>query len=73
MGDGEDNGGGGDGGEEVYNESVEPVLVSLSDLYSDEDRFLVGDNRPSSCPVHTVYWLLSLPTTALRKVYTILV
>jgi len=55
MGDGEDNGGGGDGSEEVYNESVEPVLVSLSDLYSDEDRFSVGNNRPSSCPVHTVY------------------
>ena len=55
MGDGEDNGGGDDGGEEVYNGSVEPVLVSLSDLYSDEDRFSVGDNRPSSCPVYTIY------------------
>ena len=27
-----------DGGEDVYNGSVESVLVSLSDLYSEEDR-----------------------------------
>ena len=31
------------------------MLVSLSDLYFDDDRILVGDNRPSSCPVYTVY------------------
>jgi len=55
MGDSENNGGGGDGGKEVYNRSVEPVLVSLSDSYSDEDRFSVGNNRPSFCPVYTVY------------------
>jgi len=55
MGDGENNGGGDDSSEEVYNRSVEPVLVSLSNSYSDENRFLVGDNRPSSCPVYTVY------------------
>jgi len=54
MGDGEDDGGG-DGSEEVYNGSAEPVLVSLSDSYSDEDRFSVGDNRLSSCSVYTVY------------------
>jgi len=55
MGDGEDNGGGGDGGEEVYSGSAEPMLVLLSDSYPDKDRFSVGDNRPSSCPVYTVY------------------
>jgi len=55
MDDGDDNGSGGDGSEEVYNGSIEPVLVSLSNSYSDEDRFLVGDNRSSSCPVYTVY------------------
>ena len=55
MGDGENNSGGGDGGKEVYSGSTEPVLVSLSNLYSDKDRFSVGDNRPSSCPVYTVY------------------
>ena len=39
----------------MYKGSIEPVLVSLSNLYSDEDRFSVGDNRPFSCPVYTVY------------------
>ena len=29
-----------DGGGEVYNGRAEPMLVSLSDLYSDDDRFL---------------------------------
>jgi len=43
------------GGEEVYSGSTEPVLVLLSDSYSDEDRFSVGDNRLSSYPVYTVY------------------
>jgi len=28
----------GDGGEDVYSRSTEPVLVSLSDSYSEEDR-----------------------------------
>ena len=38
MGDGNDNGGGGDGGEDIYSGSTEPVLVSLSNSYSEEDR-----------------------------------
>jgi len=40
MGEGDDEGGGGDGGEDVYNSKAEPVLVSLSDSYSDDDRIL---------------------------------
>ena len=40
MGDGDDDGGGGEGSEDVYNGRAEPVLVSLSDLYSDDDRIL---------------------------------
>ena len=40
MGIGDDVGGGGDGGDDVYNGRAEPVLVSLSDSYSDEDRIL---------------------------------
>jgi len=39
MGNGDDDGGG-KGGEDVYNGRAEPVLVSLSDLYSDDDRIL---------------------------------
>ncbi len=40
MGEGDDDGGSGDGGEDVYKERAEPVLVSLSDSYSDNDRIL---------------------------------
>jgi len=55
IGEGDDEGGGG-GGEDVYNGKAEPVLVSLSDLYSDEDRiFSVGNSRSSSCLAYTVY------------------
>ena len=45
-----------EGGDDVYRGSAEPVLDSLSDLYSDEDRiFSVGNSRSSSCPAYTVY------------------
>jgi len=40
MGEGDDEGGGGDGGEDVYNGKAEPMLVSLLDLYLDDDRIL---------------------------------
>ena len=40
IGDTEVDGGGGVGGEDVYNGRAEPVLVLLSDLYSDDDRIL---------------------------------
>ena len=40
MGDGDIDCGSGVGGDDVYSGSVEPVLVSLSDSYSDEDRIL---------------------------------
>ena len=56
IGDGDVEGGGGVGGDSVYRGSAEPVLDSLSDSYSDEDRiFLVGNSRSSSCPAYTVY------------------
>ena len=32
--------GGGVGSDEIYKESVEPVLISLSNLYLDEDSIL---------------------------------
>jgi len=54
MGDG-DNDGGGEGGDDVYKRSVEPVLVSLSDSYSDDDAISVGDSRYSSYPAYTIY------------------
>jgi len=40
MGEGDDDCGGGVGGEDVYKGRAEPVLVSLSDLYSEDNRIL---------------------------------
>ena len=53
MGDGDD--GGGDGSDDVYNGKTEPVLVSVSDSYSEDDAISVGDSRYSSHPAYTVY------------------
>ena len=55
IGDGDDDGsdGSGGGGKEVYNGSTEPVLVSLSDSYSEDDSILVCDSRPSLSPTYT--------------------
>ena len=39
MGEGDD-GGGGDGGEDIYKGRAEPVLVLLSDSYLDDNRIL---------------------------------
>ena len=50
MGDGDDNGGGGEGGEDVYNGRAEPVLVSLSDSYSEDEAISISDSRYSSHP-----------------------
>ena len=64
MGDGVcDGGGGGVGGEDMYNGKAEPVLVSVSDSYSKDNSISVHDSRPSSSPAYTVtdylsYWLL---------------
>ena len=40
TGDGDDDNGGGEGSDDVYKRSAELVLVSLSDLYSEDNRFL---------------------------------
>ena len=56
IGDGDVEGGGGVDSNGIYRGSTEPVLDSLSDSYSDEDRiFSVGNSRSSSCPAYTVY------------------
>ena len=52
MGDGEDDGSGGEGSDDVYKGSVESALVLPSDSYSD-DEILVSDSRYSSCPAYT--------------------
>ena len=50
IGDGNDDADGGVGGNDVYNRSVEPVLVSPSDSYSDEE-ISIDASEPSSCPI----------------------
>jgi len=52
--DSDDNGSGSVGGDDVYRERVESVLVLLSNLYS-EDKISIYDSRPSSHPVYTFY------------------
>jgi len=63
MGEGDDDGGGGDGGEKVYTGKAKPVLVLVSDSYSEDNSISVHDSRSSSSPAYTatdylVYWLL---------------
>jgi len=72
MGEGDDEGGGSDGGDNVYNGKVEPVLVSLSNSYSDDKAISVSDSRYSSYPAYTDTDYFYQPTTALMEMYTIL-
>jgi len=53
MGESDDSSGG-NGGDDVYRGRAEPVLVSLSDLYSEDDSISVHNSRPSSCPTYTI-------------------
>ena len=69
MGVGDDDGG---GGKEMYNGRAEPMLVSLSDLYSDNEAISVSDSRYSSYPAYTGTDYFYQLTTALRKMCTIL-
>ncbi len=64
MGMGDDD----DGGkcDVVYRGSAEPMLVSPSDSYSD-DEILISDSRYSSCPAYTDTDYFTLLTTALKK------
>ena len=66
MGVGES--GSGDGSRDnVYRGSVEPILVSLSNSYSDNDKISVIDSRFSSYPAYTDTDYFALLTTALKK------
>ena len=42
------------GGGEVYKGRAEPMLVLLSDSYSEDDEISISDSRPFSCPAYTV-------------------
>ena len=54
IGVGDDDGGGGEGGEDVYNGNTDPALVSVSDSYSEDEEILVCDSGPSSSPTYTI-------------------
>jgi len=62
-----ESGGGDGGGDNVYRGSAEPVLVSLSDSYSDNDKISVSDSRYSSYPAYTDTDYFALLTTTLKK------
>jgi len=47
-------GGGDGGGGDVYKGRAEPVLVSLSDSYSEDEEISVCDSGSSSSPAYTV-------------------
>ena len=72
IGEGVIDGGDGDGGENVYKGKTEPVLVLVSDLYSDDEAISVSDSRYSSYPAYTVTDYFYQLTTALKKIYVIL-
>ena len=67
MGDGVCDGGGGVGGEDMYNGRAEPMLVSVLDLYSNDDAISVSDSRYFSYPAYTDTDYFCQLTTALRK------
>ena len=54
-----DDGGGGMGGDNVYRGKTEPVLVSVSDSYSEDEIISVCDSEPSSSPTYTITNYLS--------------
>ena len=64
--------GDGVGGDEVYNGNAEPMLDSVSDLYSKDEIILVCDSGSSSSPAYTITDYFYQLTTAQRKRYTIL-
>ena len=55
YGGGESIGGDDGDGKDVYTGRADPMLVLLSDLYSEDDAISVGDSRYSSYPAYTVY------------------
>ena len=59
IGKGDDEGGGGEGGDDVYKGKTEPALVSVLDSYSEDEEISVGDSGPSSSPTYMLTDYLS--------------
>jgi len=55
------------GGDDVYNGKTEPMLVSVSGSYSDDEAISVSDSRYSSYPAYTATDYFYRLTTALKK------
>ena len=66
IGDGEDDSGDGERSDNIYKGSMEPMLVSSSDSYSN-NKISISDSRYSSYPTYTDTDYFTLLTTALRK------
>ena len=59
--------GDGDGDDDVYRGSAEPVLDSVSDSYSEDEIILICDSGSSSSPTYTITDYFYLLATALEK------
>ena len=59
MGEGGDDCGGGVGGEDMYTSKAKPVLVLVSDSYSEDEEISVGDSGPSSSSTYILTDYLS--------------
>ena len=59
-----------DGGDDVYKGKTKPVLVSVSDSYSDDEAISVSDSRYSFYPAYTVTdYFLSTDYCPKKSVY----
>jgi len=56
----------------MYSGKTEPALVSVLDSYLEDEAISISDSRYSSYPAYTATDYFYVPTTALRKRYTIL-
>ena len=59
MEEGGNDCGGGVGGEDVYTGKAEPMLVLVSDSYSEDEEIFVGDSGPSSSSTYILTDYLS--------------
>ena len=53
----------------MYSGKAEPVLVSLSDSYSEDEEISVCDSGPSSSPAYTITNYLSTGYCPKEKVF----
>jgi len=68
MGDGVCDGGGSVGGDNAYSGKTKPVLVSVSDSYSEDEVISISDSRYSSYPAYTATdYFYRLTTTLMKK------